>query len=151
MTSFKITFKDGRNTLYDQTLDQIIAFKIANLTDNSFVISEDTDEKPVKPKKEKELNLDELKNKFISSLTPAQYNDVHLGIKEIKYSSKVGYYLKTIKSPTTNEIHHSTEYLKSKRHQEIKNTLKDFLIQEISTAGNWGYTREELLEVANKL
>lgn len=124
MTTFKIVFKDTKKQ--DKTglsLDEMIQFKLDNISNsNEYDILEDVEEKPKKKTKEdKALDIEEEKDLFLRSLSPAQMNDLNLGYKElIHHRGKWG--LKVLKQP--QESFYSPYFIKKERELKIKNAIK---------------------------
>lgn len=138
MKAFKIVFKDGTE-LKNQSFEDIFKYKTENINDNSFTITEDTEEKEPKNEQKRE--------DFIKTLTLAQINDINLGKKIVCHSKKIGFYLKVIESEE-KEIRISTEEIKSKNIENCKRILKDFLIQEVEkSSGFEGLTKEDVYKI----
>ncbi len=86
----------------------------------------------LKQKQLSELSIKEesrLFEEFKSTLTNAQHNDVHCGIKKIEWKSGIGFFLKVIGNrDKQEEIHVSIESQNIKRKEKIETLIKKSIL-----------------------
>lgn len=112
--------------------DGLVSFIQAHPNDMHLYEIKPTEKKAKEGKDEKDMET--LKEEFIKTLEPAQYNDLHLGIKELKYNAlKKVWGLKTVKG-RENEANRYTPQMAIKKREEmiekaIRNDIKDNQVQ----------------------
>ena len=108
-------------------------------------------------------SIDERKQQFFSTLSPAQKNDLEIGKKTIGYNKQLGFHLIINKQFKENEVengqHFSNSELETKRKNEvrtivkasIKNNKKELFSLMNEKYPNYNISEEEFFEVIESI